>query len=63
MTIDNIYFSLTTQHYIQQMGLLTGWQVSLHTLHYITLHYITLHYLDPKLVRITVECGIWHINT
>jgi hypothetical protein len=31
------------------------------TLHYITLH--TLHSLDPKLVRMTVGCGISHTNT
>jgi hypothetical protein len=27
------------------------------------LHNIVLHFLDPKLVKMTVECGICHINT
>jgi hypothetical protein len=26
-------------------------------------HYITLHSLDPRLVRMTVGCGISHTNT
>jgi hypothetical protein len=39
--------------------------ITLHyiTLHYITLHYITLHVLAPELVKMTVGCGICHINT
>jgi hypothetical protein len=29
----------------------------------ISLHYIALHSLDPELVKITLGCEIWHINT
>jgi hypothetical protein len=27
------------------------------------LHYIALHSMDPKLVKMTVGCGIYNINT
>jgi hypothetical protein len=27
------------------------------------LYYIKLHYIDPKLVKMTVDCGICHIDT
>ena len=30
---------------------------------FITLQYIALHSMDPKLVKMTVGCGICHINT
>jgi hypothetical protein len=33
------------------------------TLHYVTLYCIALHPLDPEVVKMTVGCGIYHINT
>jgi hypothetical protein len=29
----------------------------------VTLHYVALHSMDPKSVKITIRCGICHINT
>jgi hypothetical protein len=35
----------------------------LETLYYVTLHNITLHSLDSELFKMTVGCGLCHINT